>query len=116
MNVPRNDPCPCGSGRKFKKCCANKRLETPAGLKAAIRMKGGTSFDPILNAYHAIVHTWNNVECTGEPKEWVSKELFDTEDQAMDFYKSSIRPILEKLMREASRDYKGATTSFRRLE
>jgi len=18
----RNDPCPCGSGRKFKKCCA----------------------------------------------------------------------------------------------
>src|SRR5207245_5723764 len=21
-NVSRNDPCPCGSGRKFKKCCA----------------------------------------------------------------------------------------------
>ena len=20
-NVGRNDPCPCGSGRKFKKCC-----------------------------------------------------------------------------------------------
>jgi preprotein translocase subunit SecA len=20
--VGRNDPCPCGSGRKFKKCCA----------------------------------------------------------------------------------------------
>jgi SEC-C motif domain protein len=23
--VGRNDPCPCGSGRKFKKCCAGKR-------------------------------------------------------------------------------------------
>ncbi len=22
--VGRNDPCPCGSGKKFKKCCANK--------------------------------------------------------------------------------------------
>ena len=22
--VGRNDPCPCGSGRKFKKCCINK--------------------------------------------------------------------------------------------
>lgn len=22
--VGRNDPCPCGSGRKFKKCCAGK--------------------------------------------------------------------------------------------
>jgi len=23
-NVGRNDPCPCGSGRKFKKCCLGK--------------------------------------------------------------------------------------------
>ena len=22
LKVGRNDPCPCGSGRKFKKCCA----------------------------------------------------------------------------------------------
>ncbi|MBF0383979.1 MAG: SEC-C domain-containing protein [Magnetococcales bacterium] len=21
--VGRNDPCPCGSGKKFKKCCLN---------------------------------------------------------------------------------------------
>ena len=21
--VGRNDPCPCGSGKKYKKCCAN---------------------------------------------------------------------------------------------
>ena len=21
----RNDPCPCGSGRKYKKCCARKQ-------------------------------------------------------------------------------------------
>ena len=21
MKVSRNDPCPCGSGRKYKKCC-----------------------------------------------------------------------------------------------
>jgi uncharacterized protein YecA (UPF0149 family) len=22
-DVGRNDPCPCGSGKKFKKCCLN---------------------------------------------------------------------------------------------
>ena len=22
-DVQRNDPCPCGSGRKYKKCCMN---------------------------------------------------------------------------------------------
>jgi len=79
-------------------------------------MKGGTSFDPILNAYHAIVHTWDNVECRGEPQEWVSKEVFDTEDEAMAFYKSNIRPRLEQVMRELPRLDKDATTSIRRLE
>ncbi len=24
-NVGRNDPCPCGSGKKYKKCCLNKQ-------------------------------------------------------------------------------------------
>ena len=31
--VGRNDPCPCGSGRKFKKCCyrrSSPKSETPA--------------------------------------------------------------------------------------
>jgi hypothetical protein len=42
--------------------------------------------------------------------------VFDTEDQAMAFYKSNIRPGLEKLMREATQDHKGATMSLHRLE
>ena len=25
MRVGRNDPCPCGSGKKYKRCCAGKR-------------------------------------------------------------------------------------------
>lgn len=36
VRAGRNEPCPCGSGRKFKKCCLSKRLEdvvqpVPAG-------------------------------------------------------------------------------------
>ncbi len=39
--VGRNDPCPCGSGKKFKKCCEAKmlggrfmatKIETPEAL------------------------------------------------------------------------------------
>ena len=30
QKVGRNDPCPCGSGRKFKNCCA-KSNSIPAG-------------------------------------------------------------------------------------
>ena len=25
MKINRNDPCPCGSGKKYKKCCVNKK-------------------------------------------------------------------------------------------
>jgi uncharacterized protein len=25
QNVGRNDPCPCGSGRKYKQCCLSRR-------------------------------------------------------------------------------------------
>lgn len=39
MNVGRNDPCPCGSGRKFKHCCANSL--PPQGGSVASALVGG---------------------------------------------------------------------------
>ena len=116
MRVGRNDPCPCGSGTKFKKCCAAKRETKTADLTAAIRMKGGISFDPAAKAYRAIVHSWDNAECIGEPQEWQSAETFVSEDAAMAFYKTRIRPGLERLMAEASRTVKDGTFMHRRLE
>ena len=26
-SIKRNDPCPCGSGKKFKKCCSSRVRE-----------------------------------------------------------------------------------------
>ena len=31
-NVGRNDPCPCGSGKKYKKCCGNLAKKKPKQL------------------------------------------------------------------------------------
>ena len=31
--IGRNDPCPCGSGTKFKKCCLNKVFEQPEQVR-----------------------------------------------------------------------------------
>jgi hypothetical protein len=32
QKIGRNDPCPCGSGKKFKKCCLDaQRLDAPSG-------------------------------------------------------------------------------------
>ncbi|MCA1786995.1 MAG: SEC-C domain-containing protein, partial [Desulfobacteraceae bacterium] len=27
VKIGRNDPCPCGSGKKYKNCCRNKKKE-----------------------------------------------------------------------------------------
>ncbi len=27
----RNDPCPCGSGKKYKRCCLGRRMSMPNG-------------------------------------------------------------------------------------
>ena len=30
MKIGRNDPCPCGSGKKYKKCCLDRPTPSPA--------------------------------------------------------------------------------------
>jgi uncharacterized protein YchJ len=37
----RNDPCPCGSGLKYKKCCADKPVPTPSPI-------AGVSWDDFI--------------------------------------------------------------------
>ena len=32
-NIGRNDPCPCGSGKKFKQCCQNKENNNSEATK-----------------------------------------------------------------------------------
>lgn len=46
MNPGRNDPCPCGSGKKYKKCCMNKKRDAE-------------SFILGLNNLYALVKTIN---------------------------------------------------------
>src|SRR5215211_3800859 len=39
MKVGRNDPCPCGSGKKYKKCCLEKdQAAGRARLVAPVRL------------------------------------------------------------------------------
>lgn len=32
MKLGRNDPCPCGSGKKYKKCCLDKQAQPSQAL------------------------------------------------------------------------------------
>lgn len=36
QKIGRNDPCPCGSGKKYKNCCINKPVSKPLPFKAKL--------------------------------------------------------------------------------
>jgi hypothetical protein len=35
-NIGRNEPCPCGSGKKYKRCCALKGAQTSWSLRIVV--------------------------------------------------------------------------------
>ncbi len=112
----RNAPCPCGSGLKYKKCCG---LSTPSVLESltpGVRMKGGVRSNPHGPGFVAMVHTWDNVYCRGEPDEWNSTDVFATEAAAMEYYTVHIRPSLQRLMAKMQKEQKGTKFIHRELE
>ena len=73
MKVGRNDPCPCGSGLKYKKCCL--RAQTTAGLdtktvyakKYNIRLKSAQDVEGIRAAGNLVLKTLDLVEAAIRP-------------------------------------------------
>lgn len=49
MRVGRNDPCPCGSGRKYKKCCLPKE---PADKPPQVTTNGKAGTEPTSTGRH----------------------------------------------------------------
>ena len=62
MSVPRNDPCPCGSGNKYKKCClaqdenaAAEQRRRAREADAALR-KYLAELDELSHNTHDLIH------------------------------------------------------------
>ena len=70
------------------------------GLPTGLRIKGGICSNPKGDGFIVIVHVWDNVECRGEPQEWCSSEVFATEEEALEHYKVTIRPELQRMAAE----------------
>ena len=73
MKVGRNDPCPCGSGLKYKKCCL--QLHKTAGMdtktiyakKYNIRLKSDRDVEGIRTAGALVLETLDRVEAAIRP-------------------------------------------------
>jgi hypothetical protein len=68
------------------------------------------------SGFVAIVHTWDNVHAYGEPEEWRTPQVFPTEEAAMAYYKTTIRPALERLMADMAKETSAGKIIRRKLE
>jgi tetratricopeptide (TPR) repeat protein len=55
--VGRNEPCPCGSGNKYKRCCLNKDQALERGALATARQArhDDERYDELADASNAVV-------------------------------------------------------------
>jgi methionyl aminopeptidase len=77
--VGRNDPCPCGSGKKYKKCCLGANDTPPPKShpqKSKIRLKSAADVAGIRRAGQLVVATLDLVESRIEPG--LSTEMINT--------------------------------------
>lgn len=66
MKVGRNQPCPCGSGKKYKHCCANKRTALGKIHKLFLSV---LVLLFVLSVVYAMV-SWRDHEATGGSRVW----------------------------------------------
>jgi methionyl aminopeptidase len=64
--ISRNAPCPCGSGKKFKRCCLNKTASTQKpdlqyARKHRIRIKTSEQIEGIRRAGRLVIETLDMV-------------------------------------------------------
>jgi methionyl aminopeptidase len=67
--IGRNDPCPCGSGKKYKKCCMNQPAPSTGHHpdKPKIRLKTPEAIAAIGRAGRLVVDTLDMVESHLQP-------------------------------------------------
>lgn len=69
----RNDPCPCGSGLKFKKCCFGKKIKPTQNIKELylkkynIRLKSKKDIEGIKTAGRLAIKTLDLAEANIKP-------------------------------------------------
>ncbi|WP_439396500.1 SEC-C metal-binding domain-containing protein [Bradyrhizobium sp. PMVTL-01] len=94
--VGRNDPCPCGSGKKFKKCCLySQRLDEPSsGFPQIMRTpdvaRSGLQDEEAMLAYDPLIEP--------DPDLWVALDEEERIDLVMAYHRrAGIRLPREKV-------------------
>ncbi|GED19756.1 YecA family protein [Kurthia gibsonii] len=110
--IGRNDPCPCGSGKKYKKCCANKEAVTVDVVVDEEMERVLQNFYELypkkqdFEAYHSVGAKWN--EALGdkldiELVEAIAIDYFFFEER-LDIWTGYLERVLKDTIRPALKE------------
>ncbi len=82
MKIGRNDPCPCGSGKKYKYCCLNKPKDVPADYSTVVNLEAALNIPMPEAAFNAFREERHVVTIEDQLNDLYSKGPFKAESAA----------------------------------
>lgn len=102
--ISRNDPCPCGSGNKYKKCCMDKVLSFPSKNNFSGNV---LSLNTTLDSQEKIVSSKSPQEFINMVKEHFGKHQFNSLEDA----NRELAKLSEQHNNAAQDDFLGLSSS-----
>ena len=104
MKIGRNDPCHCGSGKKYKSCCMNDHVANTQPVDhchVAKDEEGEVMVSTVFS--HGICHRWGD---EGDPVLWETmifggehdqyQERYTSYEDALEGHKAAVKLALNK--------------------
>lgn len=88
--ISRNDPCPCGSGRKYKKCCLGKDEDAPRQERVRETILTETDLDALSNLANDHIHAgrWEEAHAACQRLRESFPEQADADDRLAQLYEA----------------------------
>lgn len=101
--VGRNDPCPCGSGRKYKKCCLNASRPAPSGSgvpgsagDAVTNFPGAGSGSRLLPTTDGSVENGSHPGVSGRTSDVLKMALENQEFESLEEAQAFVNAFVER--------------------
>lgn len=109
MKVGRNDPCPCGSGKKHKKCCGNKKVVDLSETIVREELDNWYfRFEDYIAEYYPYLLSRdaprNELDHFKEHMDLMTKTIFEKRNQGQSIMQEYINRVIKDVARPMTRE------------
>lgn len=110
--ISRNEPCPCGSGKKYKKCCLNRDEEITRNNQSIYPANNFEEYDELDNLSNSVIDLINDGKL--DDAENICKELLKRYPNQVDGLERSAMVYEARGNNEKAVSYYKQTADFAR--